>query len=215
MNNTNHHRTDPPDPPGPPRAGSPEPAELDADTLQRDFLTAREMVADVQINQNAWPSPSATPTHRLDADAAVDEYQPYIPGHGDGGRVQRRYASERPHGDSWKENNNTNDTIARLCVGELLKKANHPGMSQSLIKDNFKVTKASIPECPKTLPTNYRQLLTFLEDQGLLVETETVVYDMCSKCYTLYRGDGCDSSTCLNADCACDRKGNTTQVHYR
>ncbi len=127
-----------------------------------------------------------------------------------------RFKQERPGNVDWTAHNQTNSQIATICIGELLKKAKHPGTPLEMVKDDFVVMRTSFPECPKSCPQNHKQMLTFLHDQKLLAETETVVYDMCAKCYTLYRGDAHDSSTCLNLACGVGRTPNTVvKVHYR
>ena len=56
-----------------------------------------------------------------------------------------------------------------------------------------------VPE--SELPTNIRQMLTFLEDQGHISGEAFVTYDACTRCSCFYRGEHAHAEQCHQCGC--------------
>lgn len=174
-----------------------EPAAVDWNA-EDPLDVARNVICQIRVRGNVTP-------------------EAYIPGDCDGGARRRRFKPQHPQRINWSTRSTANTTLALTAVGELIKKAKHPGMSQELIQDNLYTMSTAILNCPQ-LPSSHHQLLTLLEDQGLLPETSTIVYMLCKFCFTMYRGpeeDDTPTETCRNPGCGQGRANNTMEFHYR
>ena len=96
----------------------------------------------------------------------------------------------------------------------LLMKAKH-SLTQSACEDIMLFKYKSYPVPEEEQPLTFYQFLTFLEDQGNIIDCHFVEYEYCKKCGTLYSGSTHKSPICLNGECGEMRLGNTSKFMYR
>lgn len=134
-----------------------------------------------------------------------------MPGVGDGGRLKRCFQRWSIDGVDWTRENEAYDRLAKVALDVLLVRAKH-SLTQATVVDIFRVVSTCVHDIPQhEIPVEFRQILTFLEDRGLINATTHVVYDYCKTCGTLYRGLNKDSCSCQK--CGVERNSSTTGTY--
>jgi hypothetical protein len=146
---------------------------------------------------------------------APNDRERYTPGVNDGGKRKRCFQRLTRSGVDWTEQTPANTRLVSDVRDVLLFRAKHK-LTQAASGEMIRFAyKHGYPVPAEARPLNWRHMLTFLEDQGALSNCECIMYDYCTTCGELYRGENHASPSCLNPECGCERDQNTKAWVYR